>query len=114
MSETRTERRQVEKAEWLVEGRSRFGDDPLDWQFQCVSCGHVQTGRAFMDRYGLTRDGAMSRAYFSCEGRMGLSEGGEAPGCDWSLGGLLWIHTLEVTGDGDPVPVFEFAEPAGP
>ena len=44
--------------------------------------------------------------YFSCIGRWvpGI-------GCDWTLGGLLRIHTLEViNGQGDKIPVFEFAD----
>lgn len=108
MTETKKfERRQISRDEWLAEGKRRFGDTPVDWPFQCVRCGHVQTGRRLMDRYALTASVAMSRVYFSCEGRL---NGGD-PGCDWSLGGLLQLHTLEVLDqDGEPVPVFEFAE----
>jgi hypothetical protein len=54
---------------------------------------------------------------FSCIGRFtgaGAKKRGEAPGrgCDWTLGGLLTIHTLEVeTPDGKKHPYFELATP---
>ena len=109
MSAETKERRTVSRAEWQAEAETRFGSDPLDWRFRCVRCGHVQTGRQLVERYGLTPGAAMARAYFSCEGRI---SGHYGPGCDWSLGGLFQIHTVEVvTEDGESVPSFEFAEP---
>lgn len=98
------ERRRIEHKDWIAEGKERFGDDPMEWRFQCVRCGHVQTGRDFMEA-GLSKEDAKARMYFSCIGRV---NGGES-GCDWSLGGLFQLHTLEVVDEEGVMPVFEFA-----
>lgn len=55
---------------------------------------------------------------FSCVGRFtnaGAHQPGRAPGagCNWTLGGLFQLHTLEViTDDGKRHPRFELATPA--
>lgn len=99
------ERREIPLAEWQAEGLRRFGRDPLDWRFKCVICGHVQDGRGMMERHNISQDEALSRSSFSCEGRLGGEEG-----CDWSLGGLFKLHTVEIVHpDGSREPVFEFA-----
>lgn len=88
--------------EWKKKAKSLFGSDPLDWEFKCVQCGHIQKGRDFQ---GVVDD-PMNMAFFSCIGRWK-----KGVGCDWTLGGLLRIHELEVEAeDGKHIPVFEFAE----
>ncbi len=58
-----------------------------------------------MREFGITAMEAGGRAHYSCDGRLG------GKGCDWSLGGLLMIHTLEVISSttGRYNPSFELA-----
>lgn len=106
----RNGRRRITRDEWLEEGKRRFGPDVTTWRFRCVSCGHAQNARDMMERNpDLTLDTLRTTVFFSCEGRFTAGIG-----CDWTLGGLFHIHTLEVqTDSGAVVPVFEFAEPDG-
>jgi hypothetical protein len=93
-------------ADWIAEGTQRFGGLGRDLQFRCVSCGEVQTPAEYV-ALGFTPEQAMSRAPFGCIGREDRSRG-----CDWTLGGLLHLHTLEVElEEGETIPVFEFATP---
>lgn len=94
-------RRTMTVKEWRAEGRRRFGDDPLDWRFVCVNCGEEQTPRDFIEAGMTDLEDWGRRVHFSCIGRWVKGRG-----CDWTLGGLLRMHTLEVNG----TPSFEFAE----
>lgn len=97
-------RRTITHAAWIEEGKRRFGMPARRWQFVCPSCGTVQTGQMLLDA-GLSVEQVTAAIGFSCVGRhvRGI-------GCDWSLGGLLQIHTLEVIDEkGKASPVFEFA-----
>lgn len=95
--------RKMTLEEWRAEGTRRFGKDPKKWKFKCASCGHVQCAEDFK---GLV-DKPMDYVFYSCIGRHK-----KGVGCDWTLGGLLQIHKVEVDPEGnlDPVPSFEFAE----
>ena len=94
--------KKITHADWLAEGERLFGEDARDWKFVCVSCGTVQSAREF-DAAGVRPCGR--ELGFSCIGRFTSKLG-----CDWTLGGLLTIHTKEVIGDdGKPTPVFEWA-----
>jgi hypothetical protein len=94
-------RQQMSLDEWIAEGTRRFGEDKSQWKFKCAHCGHIQRAQDFkeieMDPSGYV--------YFSCIGRWK-----QDVGCDWTLGGLFQIHTLEVLQDGKVTPVFEFAD----
>jgi len=98
--------RKVTLEEWRAEAERLFGKDPMKWRFKCVSCGHVQCGEDFK---GIV-DKPMDHVFYDCIGRYK-----EGVGCDWTLGGLLGIHKLEVDPGGslDPIPSFEFAEEQG-
>lgn len=100
-------RRKITQEAWRRIGRELYGDKARHWAFRCISCGHVQTAAEIADRYGLDLARAGARVYVSCEGRLG------GPGCNWSLGGLLKMHTLEVLEPESQCfdPVFEFADP---
>lgn len=93
--------------EWLARGEELYGPRGRDWKFRCVACGHVQSAVAVVARNPAiellsTRDWI----YFSCEGRRTASVG-----CDWTLGGLFTLHSLEVVDDGGVRrPAFEFAD----
>ena len=90
--------------EWLARGRKLYGDDSRKWQFRCVICGNVQSHESVTARNPKIRD-TSNWIYFACEGRHT-----EGIGCDWTLGGLLKAHKLEVNDDGERVPCFEFAD----
>jgi len=97
-------RRVVALDDWIAEGERRFGDRGRNWKFKCVMCGHVQTGQDFLDT-GMSAEDVRRYVGFSCIGRFV-----EGVGCNWTLGGLFQLHTLEVvTPDGVRVPTFEFA-----
>lgn len=100
-------RRTMTHAEWIAEAERRFGKKAMDWRFACPSCGEDQSMKEFVDA-GMTVEEAQSRGYFSCIGRWVKGRG-----CDWTLGGLFQIHSLDVLDEeGKKHPVFEFAEPA--
>lgn len=92
---------------------------------KCPICNTVQSIASLL-RAGATADKVENYIGFSCEGR--FSNAGPWPsdkrkgkavearrairGCDWTLGGLLRIHKLEViNADGEPHPMFETASP---
>ena len=82
------------------------GVPPDHWAFRCPKCGHIQSVASLMC-HGLSYEEASARAYYACEGRFT-----PATGCDWTLGGLFQIHTLEVvTPGGRSLPCFEPAAP---
>jgi len=78
--------------EWKARAVELFGDDPAKWRFVCPACGHVQCIQDFLD-LGLDVETAYGEVYFSCIGRR---TGKDGPGCDWTLGGLMSIHKVEV------------------
>lgn len=81
--------------------------------FRCVRCGHIQSAASLV-RY-LPPEEAGNAAYYSCEGRYNKDVG-----CDWTLGGLFQIHTLEVLAKDTNSPVYGILravpvfEPASP
>jgi hypothetical protein len=89
--------------EWRAEAVRRFGPCALDWVFQCILCGRLQTGREFQEHFAISAREALARAHMSCIGRWL-----PGTGCDWTLGGLLQIHTHEVLLEGELIPVFAF------
>lgn len=85
--------------DWKNELESRFGKNPNKWAFVCPSCGHIQTKEDFIAAG--KEDGS---PYYNCIGRYK-----SGVGCDWTLGGLLSIHTTSVLKDAQVFPVFEMA-----
>lgn len=91
------------------------------WAFICPACKTVQS-MALLARNGVPADKLDTQIGFSCVGRW---NGAGAPdfkgarpakgklGCNWTLGGLLRIHQLEVSDPrNDNVhPCFELASP---
>jgi hypothetical protein len=99
------QRRRLSVDEWNAEGVTRYGTPARKWKFVCPSCKTVQTGQDLMDA-GLSKDDTIKYLAFSCIGRFVRGKG-----CDWTLGGLFQIHTLEVTDEaGIAHPRFEFAD----
>jgi hypothetical protein len=113
-------RQQMTHSEFMQECARRFGEDARKWKFICPACRTVQTIEDLLNA-GLPRNQVDGVVAFSCIGRLtGQSDEGITAknnglpwtkGCNWTLGGLLRIHKLEVTfGDGGPPrPCFEIA-----
>ncbi len=83
-----------------------------DIAFKCARCGTVQSLASFA-AIGVPTESAERQIGFSCIGRhdpdspSGLQPGEPGRGCDWTLGGLFQLHTLEVeTPDGQRRPSF--------
>lgn len=99
-------RLRVGRDAWLAIAAELFGDDPRAWRFACPSCGHEQSHNEVKARKPDIGD-TSGWIYFACEGRHIASVG-----CDWTLGGLFQIHSLEVIEDsGRAVQRMRFAHP---
>lgn len=82
---------------------SEFYGEPRAWRFRCASCGNVQSGASVREH-----NAAITNAqwvFSNCEGRHTKGHG-----CDWTLGGLFSIHTVEVFAGAGPMAVFAFAD----
>ena len=77
-----------------------------DVKFICPRCKTHQSARDLINAgAGKDIDEVEKYLAFSCVGRFDKTKG-----CDWTLGGLFQIHTLEVvTPDGKRHPRFEVA-----
>ena len=106
-------------AEWLAEGRRRFGDDPKSWQFRCPVCGNIQTMQDF-EQVGAEPHSA----YQECIGRhlpsrasnlagTPAKDGKKSP-CDFAAYGLFQFGWKVINEAGKAVPVFPFADPPSP
>lgn len=110
--------RTITLAEFHAEVRAQ--DVPLHQvAMVCPVCKTVQCANDLIAAgAGQTFDEVEPFLGFSCVGRWtkaGPHQPGTPPGkgCDWTLGGLLRLHTLEVvTEDGQRHPRFELATPA--
>lgn len=90
--------------EWIDEAVKRFGKDPKQWKFVCPSCNTVQTINDFLEA-GIDHNDIEPYIAFSCIGRFT-----DTKGCNWTLGGLLKIHKVEVIMKDLNRPTFAFAE----
>lgn len=80
-------------------------DSPKNIATICPACGTVQS-YALARKLGASDEQAKGLAAYSCVGRIK----GSAEGCNWTLGGVLKIHTLAVMeDDGEVMPFFELA-----
>ena len=86
-------------AEWLNEGKRRFGEYVENYKFKCPKCGNVASGQEFKDAG--CEPGAMAQ---ECIGRYVKGKG-----CDWAAYGFFDICTLHIS-DLDNAPVFEYAD----
>jgi len=78
------------------------------YAFQCPRCGAIQSAVDLIKAgAGSNFDEVEKYIGFSCVGRWTKDRG-----CNWTLGGLFQIHSLEVvTPDGVHHPLFELASP---
>ncbi|EAT6024876.1 hypothetical protein GZ440_003548 [Salmonella enterica] len=89
-----------------------------DYAVICPMCGTVQSGRLLLlSAAAPDFDGVLRYLGFSCVGRFTGKgspsvEKGKNHGCNWTLGGLLHFHTMEIVdAQGVKHPVFEPATP---
>jgi hypothetical protein len=114
--------RKLTQAELVAEARERFGNDPMKWAFQCPSCKDTATGQDFRNalkehprkiRSGEPVD-ASDVLGQECIGRtLGVLEGREVRGCDWTAYGLLAGPWEIVLPDGRSVYGFPLAPVPG-
>lgn len=95
--------KQISYKEFLYLVDSQGHKDRFDATFQCPACKTLQSGNDLVRATGLSREEVQKWLGYSCIGRFNE----EVKGCDWTLGGLLQIHELEVlTDDGNVHPHF--------
>ncbi len=94
----------IKKNEFIQIAESRFGPNSKNWKFICPKCKTIQSRQDFIDN-GIEETIAQNQIGFSCIGRH-IKE----KGCNWTLGGLFQIHTLEIDDNGELHPFFELAE----
>lgn len=118
--------RKLTQAELVAEAKARFGDDPMQWAFQCPTCKDIATGQDFRDalaehpRTNLRTDKPVIASDIigkECIGRT-LGALGRKPykgrGCDWAAYGLFAGPWEIVLPDGRSMHAFPLAPaPAG-
>lgn len=104
----------ISEKDWRSRAEALFGKDPMDWAFECPSCGYVQSVRDFLpyrDNGATPND-----AYQVCIGRfMGdkneAFQGKGSGPCNYAGFGLFKLQPLAVVReDGSETPVFGFAK----
>lgn len=108
------QREKITVAELYDRFHAQGVNDRLDIAFKCPRCHTVQSMRMLID-VGCAPEDAENKIGYSCVGRL-TGRGGHTKnsepgkGCDWTLGGLLRLHTLEVIlNDGKVQPSFAVA-----
>lgn len=111
--------RRITVEEFHAELRAQGVANHNDAALKCPICATVQSMNSLISA-GLKPEEAERYIGFSCEGRFlgakaakrGKPASKLVRGCDWTLGGLFKLHTLEiVTPDGRAHPRFEVATP---
>jgi hypothetical protein len=113
-------RRTITQEQFWKECEARFGMNVRDWQFVCPMCGTKQSVASLLAA-GVPLDKVEGVIAYSCIGRFtGQGDDGIAAkaegkpwdkGCNWTLGGLLQMHELEVLHpDGTKRFCFEIAQ----
>lgn len=103
-------------AEWLERLKAQ-GVARHDLAFVCPMCATVQSPQDLINAgAGATFEDVEKYVAFSCVGRWTGAPGprvkADGQPCNWTLGGFLRLHTLEVIdAEGRPQPAFEPATP---
>lgn len=88
---------------WLAKGKELFGDEILNWEFVCPSCGNIQKPKDFQAYANVGSD--PNDAYFICIGRFTGSQNGigsDKQPCNYSSGGLFNLNKTIIKGsDGE-------------
>lgn len=112
-------RRTITQEQFWKECEERFGPDVYNWRFICPMCGTQQGVNSLLNA-GIPKDKVEGYLGYSCIGRFtGAGDEGIAAhnrgeawdkGCNWTLGGLLQTHELEIVyPDGTKRFCFELA-----
>lgn len=107
-----TTARSLPHAEWIAEGRARYGSDWKAWAFVCPSCGQRQTIGEMISA-GMPE----SMFAFSCIGRalnseVELGKPTQGHGCNYAGGGLFKLNPVTVTLPAGDRYTFEWADDA--
>jgi hypothetical protein len=100
--------------QWLAEAKAQ-GVPREHLAFKCPACGTIQSGHDLIKAgAGKTFEDIEPYLAFSCVGRWTHRKPppethGTQEGCNWTLGGLFRIHTLEVITPDGKRPTFELA-----
>lgn len=98
---TASQHRKLTQAELITEATERFGTDPLNWAFQCPSCGDIANGQDFSDalaehpRTNLRTDKPVIASDIVGQECIGRTLGAlsrkayTGRGCDWAAYGLF-------------------------
>jgi hypothetical protein len=118
-------RKQIKVIDFIAEAKRRFGEDPKHWKFECPMCGTAQSAADLLATGKFVPGSGEVNKYlgFSCIGRFtGQGDAGIAAknkgenwdkGCNWTLGGLLRLHAVELVDDaGETHPHFDLAPAA--
>jgi hypothetical protein len=97
---------------WMVEGQRRFGEDFMNWRFECPVCHHV----ASVQDYQPFKDRGADANSATCEcigryipgSRKAFEETGKGP-CDYAGYGLFRLSPVMVTAAPDIAPRHCFA-----
>ena len=76
--------------EWREEGTRRFGEDYMDWKFECPMCGHIASIRDFKEAGAKGPNCACQECLGRYTGK-GAPKAGDASGCNWAAYGLFGI-----------------------
>lgn len=84
----------------------KYYEHLTDIEFKCPNCNHIQSVNSILkNNKELSKYEVRDFVSSNCEGRYT-----KGYGCDWSLQGLLKLHTLEIlTSDGSQYSVFNYA-----
>ena len=101
------------RAELQAELKHRFGDDPLDWAFQCSVCGTIFAAEDFMGALmaeGLTGTELYAQMNLKL-GRECIGRHDKTRGCKWCTYGLYIPNGVEyvVIPDGSKLAHFPIA-----
>lgn len=104
------ERKRITLEQWIALLKQQ-NKPTVELLFRCPKCGTVQCGNDLIAAgAGANLEEIESYLAYSCVGRWDQTKG-----CDWTLGGLFQIHTLEVMlPDGTVHPRFEPVQPSEP
>jgi hypothetical protein len=109
--------------ELLAELHKRFGEDPMNWAFQCPACKDIATGQDFRDALAADPDRYKDKTASDYLGRVCIGRVSGAllkdveytgRGCDWASFGLFRGPEFVIAPDGTELPCFPLAPAPAP
>jgi hypothetical protein len=111
-TKTKSQHRKLTQDELLAELLAQFGDDPMNWAFQCPSCDTVTTGQDLRDAlkaHPRTNRNGEKTVTSDLLGQECIGRTDPDQGCNWAAYGLFrgpWEVTLN---DGESMWCFPIA-----